>query len=224
MPEYGYSMQLPKGGEAKFARAQLYDVDASFKDLGQVCGNIKGLFADDAAELLERVGRREFPVWFRKHNKKMGHRSEIGGKKGRYPVKCAKIVLQVLRNAIANANAKGLLGELEVVHAAANKQDIYPRVAPRGRWRRSNYVTSRIEIVLREVAEAKPEEKAKKKEALDAKAAAKRKAREEARKAAEEAEKAAAGEVGAEPEEKKESTVEEKKAEKVLERTSMEKG
>jgi large subunit ribosomal protein L22 len=222
MPEFGYSMQLPKDYETKFAKAQLHDVDASYKDLGQVCANIKGLSVEKAESLLAKVSKGEFPIWFKKHNKKMGHRGEIGGKKGRYPIKCAKIVLQVLKNAVANANNKGLLGELKVVHAAANKQGTYPRVAPRGRWRRSNYVTSRVEIILKEIAEAKPEEKAKKREALTKKAAEKRKAREEAEKAAIEATKAAG-----ESEPAKQAapvSAEEKKAEKALERTSMEQG
>jgi large subunit ribosomal protein L22 len=208
-------MQIPAGAEAKFARAQAHGVDASWKDAGQVCGNIKGLKAEDADALLVKVSKGEFPIWFRKHNKKMGHRGEIGGKKGRYPRKCAGLVLRVLRNAVANANGKGLLGDLVVVQAAANKQDTYPRSAPRGRWRRSNYQTTRIEIVLKEVAEAMPEEKAKKRKALDARIAEKRKAREEAEKAVEE-ELAAQGEG-----EKKEATPEEKEAEKALERTSM---
>ena len=218
MSELNYSMQLPSGQEAKFARAQLYDVEASYKDLGEVCANIRGLSSDDAQKLLAKVSKGEFPIWFRKHSKKMGHRSEIGGKKGRYPMKCAKFVLQVLKNAVANANTRGLLGELEVIQAAANKQDSYPRIAPKGRWRRSNYITARIEIVLKEVAEAKPEEKEKKKAVLQKKAAEKRKVREEAEKAAEEAMKA---EGGAEAEKPK--TEGEKQAEKVLERTSMEK-
>ena len=216
MPEFGYSMELPKGGDARFARAQQHGIDASFKDLGAVCSNINGLPAEKAESLLVKVSKGEFPIWFKKHSKKMGHRGEIGGKKGRYPKKCAKIVLGVLRNAVANANSKGLLGELKVVNAAANKQDTYPRVAPRGRWRRSNYVSARVEIVLKEIAEAKPEVKAKKKDALDTKAAEKRKIRKEAQKAAEE-QMAAAGEAPAE----KPKSDEEKKGEKTLERASM---
>jgi len=221
MSDFGYSMQMPKGAaaEAKFARAQINGVDASFKDLGAVCSNIKGLSTDKAEVLLVKVSKKEFPIWFSSHNKKMGHRGEIGGKKGRYPLKCAKIVLGVLRNAVANANSKGLLGDLKVVHASANKQDTYPRIAPRSRWRRSNYVTSRVEIVLKEIAEAKPEVKAKKAEVLQKRAAEKRKVREEAKKELEEQMKAAEGTPAAE---EKPKTGEEKKAEKSLERTSME--
>jgi ribosomal protein uL22 len=217
MPEYNYTMQLPAKGAEKIARAQLSDVDASFKDLGQVCANIMGKSADKAEALLSKASRGEFPIHYKKHAKKCGHRSEIGGKRGRYPKKSAKIVLGVLKNAVANANAKGLLGDLEVVHASANKLRSFPRVAPRGRWRRNDYVTSRVEIVLEEIAEAKPEVKEKKKKALEAKIADKRKAREEAKKELEEQMKAEEGEeASAAP-----KSDEEKKVEKALERTSM---
>ena len=37
----------------------------------------------------------------------MGSRHELGGKKGRYPDKCAQIVRKVLVNASANAKNKG---------------------------------------------------------------------------------------------------------------------
>lgn len=226
MPEFGYSMQLPEKDAAKFARAQAHGVDASYKDLGAVCANIRGKTAEKAEELLGKASKGEFPIHFARHAKKMGHRGEIGGKRGRYPKKSAKLVLKVLKNAVANANTKGLLGELKVVHATANKQDIYPRIAPRGRWRRNNYVTARIEIVLREVAEAKPEEKEKKKKMLDAKIAEKRKMREEAKKAEEAAMKEAGEEVEAAEEAKPEPelTPEEKKAEKAVERAAMEQG
>jgi len=221
MPEFGYSMQLPEKDAAKFAKAQLYDVDASFKDLGMVCANIRGKSVEKAEELLEKAARKEMPIHYTKHNKKLGHRGEIGGKKGRYPVKSVKLVQQVLKNAVANANTRGLLGDLKVVHASANKQDIYPRIAPRGRWRRNNYETARIEIVVREVAEARPEEKAAKKKALEAKIAEKRKAREEAKKAEEAAMKEEGGHEGHTHEEMEEAKGEEAKAEKAIERSSM---
>lgn len=218
------------------ARAQRYDVEASFKDLGQVCANIQGMTAGKADELLAKVERGTFPIWFKKHNKKMGHRGEIGGKKGRYPRKCAKIARGVLENAVANAEGRGLLGELVVASACANKQATYPRSAPRGRWRKANYSTTRIEIVLREVAEAKPEIREKKKRELAAHAEKKRAVKDarekEEKKMLEQLQKEEAGaktetiaaEVAAVKKEEKAAApgTEEAKAEKALERSSME--
>jgi len=149
MAKLGYSYK-PNENE-KIAKAQQHDVDASYKDLSEVCMNIKGRETSGAIKLLEKVSRGEAPIPFKKFSKHLGHRRELGGRKGRYPKKSAKIVLQVLRNAIANAQHKGLGNKLVVKHASANKQNIYPRLAPKGRQVRSNYETSRVEIVLQEV-------------------------------------------------------------------------
>ncbi len=151
MANFGYSY---KGTGAKFAKSQVNDVDASFKDLGAVCDAIRYKKTDAAVELLEKVSEGDTPVYYRKHNKHLGHRHELGGKRGRYPKKSAKLVLAVLKNAIANASFRGLDEELVVKHACANKQRIMPRMAPRGTSRRSNYETARIEIVLEESPEA----------------------------------------------------------------------
>ncbi len=151
MPHYGYSY---KETAAKFAKAQVHDVDASFKDLGAVCDAIRRKHADAAAELLEKVSEGGTPILYRTHNKRLGHRHELGGKKGRYPRKAAKIVLQVLKNALANASTKGLGDPLVVAHACANKQMIYPRMASKGTSRRSNYETAKVELVLEESPEA----------------------------------------------------------------------
>jgi large subunit ribosomal protein L17e len=79
----------------------------------------------------------------------MAHRKELGGKKGRWPIKASKIILEVLKNAKANADSKGLLNPY-VAHIAANKQKTYPRVAPKGKSMMANYETSFIEIILEE--------------------------------------------------------------------------
>ena len=126
MPEYGYSY---KESGAKFAKAQVHDVDASFKDLCAVCDAIRRKDTEEALELLEKVAGGDWPILYRTHNKHLGHRHELGGKKGRYPQKSAKIVLKLLKNAIANAEFKGVDG-LVVKHAAANKHSIFPRMAP----------------------------------------------------------------------------------------------
>ena len=143
--KYGYKI------DEKCAPAQLYDIDASFKDLAAVCDNIRGMDTDKAVEFLEKAAKKEVPIYYKRWNKKLGHRRELGGKKGRYPVKAVKIVLSVLKNAIANASQKGLWNTY-VAHASANKQSIYPRLQPKGRRIRSDYETSRVEIVLREKA------------------------------------------------------------------------
>jgi len=145
MPNYKY------GSKIEGAKAQLYNIDSSYKDLAAVCSEIKGKTLLKAEKILIDVSKGLIPIKYKKYNKRMAHRRQLGGKKGRYPKKTAKIVLQVLENAAANAVNKGMTREkLIVSHAAANKQDIYNRVAPRGRWRINNYETARIEIILTE--------------------------------------------------------------------------
>ncbi len=171
----GYSCDLPD----ECASSRLEDVDASFKDLTQVCGRIKNKKSAWAMDFLKKAAEGTIPVLYRTHNKRLGHRKELRGRKGRYPKKAAAIVLKVLKSAIANGTVKGLGDEFIVIHASANKKHVYPRLAPKGRQSRSFLETARIEVVLRPASsvpkgvevrapkkpdakpEAKPEAKAK---------------------------------------------------------------
>ena len=147
MPHYGYGFDISRlGPGAEIAKAQQYNIDASFKDLCAVCDNIRGMPSEDAVKYLDAVADGH-PVLYRRWNKKLGHRRELGGQKGRYPIKAAKYVAMVLQNAIANATAKGLANP-KVIHAAANKQAIYPRMQAKGRQIRADYETAKVEIIL----------------------------------------------------------------------------
>lgn len=131
------------------ATARLEGVNASYKDLAQVCGRIRGKNTEWALSFLERAANEEIPVLYKRHNKNLGHRRELGGKKGRYPWKAAKIVLMVLESAMANGKTLGLGNAYVILAASANKKQIFPRMASKGRQARSNLETSRVEIVLK---------------------------------------------------------------------------
>ncbi len=104
------------------AKARVEGADASFKDLVEVCGNIRKMKAADALSFLEKAADGKAAVLYRSSNRHLGHRKELGGKKGRYPKKAAKIVLKVLKNALNNAAQKGLLEDaLFVAHACATR-------------------------------------------------------------------------------------------------------
>lgn len=150
-----YSYIIEKGKEGDFARARLEGVDASFKDLAQVCGNIRRRPVDQAIKFLEEASEGKRPVLYRSSNRHLGHRRELGGKKGRYPKKSARIVLGVLRSALANAQHKGLSEELIVTHACANKVSTYMRYSSKGRRNPSALETARVEIILKEREGAK---------------------------------------------------------------------
>ena len=142
----GYSIEFSPE-ECAFARAE--GVNASYKDLSEVCGRINGKNAAWAHDFLEKASKGEIAVLYKRHNKRMGHRRELGGKKGRYPKKAAKILLKLLKSAIHNGMVKGLGESYKIISASANKKDTYPRVASKGGWMRSDYETARIEIVLK---------------------------------------------------------------------------
>lgn len=146
----GYSQEIKEEDIKKCACARLESADASYKDLVQVCGAIRKKSANWAVEFLGKASNGEVAIRYRSHNKKLGHRRELGGKKGRYPVKSAGIVLGVLQSAMANARVKGMADDLSVMHASANKKATYPRIASKGRRARSDYEIARVEIILTE--------------------------------------------------------------------------
>lgn len=152
-----------------YAYAQEYSLNVSYKSLTQVCNNIRGLPVAKALDFLNKAEKMETAVLFSTYNKKMGHRRELGGKKGRYPVKAVGMVKKVLLNAVNNARVLQIDEEtLKVIHAAANKQHTYSRLAPKGKRMKANYVTAKLEIALKgdvkKIAEvALPEKKKKKK-------------------------------------------------------------
>lgn len=147
--------------EKKVARSQGYDYNASYRDLTQVCRAIKHKPVPVARKILEQAIDMTKAIRFHKFKKGMGHRSELGGQQGKYPKKEARIVLQLLDNAVANAQNKGLEEEsLFVENALAYKQNTFPRyrkywvsgaVLGYGKQAiRSDYVTARVEITLTE--------------------------------------------------------------------------
>jgi len=143
-------MYKPK--HKNYSYAIVKDVNASFKDMCSICDNVRNMNVTEAVNLLELFSEGKKPVLYKRHNTKIGHRRELGGKKGRWPMKESKIILKLVKSALANAEQKGLIEEdLVVTHIAANKEHMYARMAPRGRWRRAFYETAFAEVVLEEV-------------------------------------------------------------------------
>ena len=88
---YGYNKK-PTG---RIARARISRVNCSFKDLCEVCRNVRGKDTDFALEFLGNAAEGKQAIYFARHNKKKGHRRELGGKKGGFPVKSCRAVLGV---------------------------------------------------------------------------------------------------------------------------------
>jgi len=172
---YKYSQ---KEDEAKVARAQGYDMDISYKDLTNICAAIRGKSVDKARKILQDVIDMRMPIAYHKFNTGLGHRSQLGGQKGRFPKKECKAMQGILENAIANALTKGFDESILIVkNTVAYKQNVLPRYrrtfvggAALGYGKqalRSDYITTRVEITLTEEpriksAKAKKAEAAKK--------------------------------------------------------------
>jgi ribosomal protein L22 len=140
----GYSCEIPE----RCAKARVEGINASYKDLSEVCGVLRSKKADWALGFLDKASKGDIPVLFRRHNTNCGHRHELGGRKGRYPKKAAAMVLKALKSAMANGRQIGIGDPFVITAISANKKQTFPRMAPKGRTARSYLVTSRVEIVL----------------------------------------------------------------------------
>ena len=158
VPERRWSAQarqISPAGEtpkARIARARITGVNASYKDLCEVCRNVRGKDTAYAIDFLGEAAKKKKAIYFARNNKGKGHRRELGGKKGGFPIKSVGIVLGVVISAQANATRLGL-GDTKIAHIQANKQHSYPRMSPKGRRIRHAYETAFVEVVVEEKQE-----------------------------------------------------------------------
>ncbi len=138
----------------KTAKALGRALKISPKHAVEICNKIRGMKVENAKNYLEDVIEMKKAVPFKKHNKKVGHRRGLGGwPTGRYPVKAATQILDVIQNAEANAEYKGLDTEnLKIMHISSHKGYVIRGWTPRAFGRASpfNTPTTHIQIVLGE--------------------------------------------------------------------------
>ncbi|HIH35045.1 MAG TPA: 50S ribosomal protein L22, partial [Methanosphaera sp.] len=95
--------------DEKIAKASGHSLKISPKHSVEICRTIRNMYLEDAKAFLEDVIEKKTVVPFKRHNKKVGHRSDLKGwPSGRYPVKAAAAILKVLENAEANAENEEL--------------------------------------------------------------------------------------------------------------------
>jgi large subunit ribosomal protein L22 len=154
VPKWGYSIIKEELDPEKTAKASGREVRVSHKHAREVCRTIKGMMLTNAKEYLRDVIDKKKAVPFRRYKKKAGHRHGLEKTyAGRYPIKAAKKVLNVIEGAEANAENKGLdVDRLRIFHAAAYPGTKIKRFTPRAHGRASpKYETmTHIEIVLDE--------------------------------------------------------------------------
>jgi len=132
------------------ARAMLREEPISPKHAKEIAREIKGKTAAQAVEYLEAVVAKEQPVPFRSHNSGVGHRKGIEGwDAGRYPEKASEAFLDLLENAVGNADEQGFDGEAMVIaHVAAHKVGERQGRRPRAFGRASQWNTPEVDVEL----------------------------------------------------------------------------
>jgi len=157
----------------KSARAQVMDLNVSYKDLVNICNAIKGKEVAQAQKILADALTMKKAIPYTKFNTGLGHRSDLGGKKGRYPQKETKVMQKLLGSAIANATAQGMdANKLFIINVQANKQNTFARyrrffassaVLGYGKHAyRADMLTAKAEITLVEREPKAKKQKAKK--------------------------------------------------------------
>jgi len=124
------------------------------KHAREICRELKGKYLETAQEYLEQVISLKKSIPFRRHKKKMPHRSDLKNwPAGRYPQKAAKEILRVLENAEQNSSFKGLeVSRLRITHMAAQRGRKIKGFTPRAHGRSSpSYQTlTHVEVVVTE--------------------------------------------------------------------------
>ena len=145
----GYTYAGKKGKAV--ARARGLELHISPKKTYEVLNAIRGRPLEEARSFLEDVAALKRPVPFRRYNQEVAHKPQTGP--GRFPVKVAERVLEVLGNAEANAEYEGMdTDRLGVEVASAARGQIVKAVMPRAHGRATNWneQTTHVEIVLAE--------------------------------------------------------------------------
>ena len=153
-PEFGYSITGLDPDRTAIASGR--DIRCSPKHAREVCNAIKGMMIEDAKAFLDHVILQQQAIPFKRHNKKQAHRKGLDRFRwdaGRFPVKAAQSVFDVLSNAENNAEYKGLdLDRVRIIHAATSLGRKIKKYIPRAFGRSTPYfkTLTHIEIVLEE--------------------------------------------------------------------------
>jgi large subunit ribosomal protein L22 len=153
MPKWGYS-KTDIDPETT-VKASGRELRVSPKHAREVCKTINNMKLDQAKDYLSQVIKKKKPVPYGRHKKKVGHRHGLHKPPtGRYPVKAAEKVLQVLESAEANAEFKGLETErLKIIYASAHPGMKIRKYKPRAFGRMTPYFETlcHVELILEQM-------------------------------------------------------------------------
>lgn len=122
----GYSMSVDENN----ARARIVEADISLKDAVNIAHHIRGMKLDYAKQILEDVVSKKYAIPYFRYLDSVSHRPGKGP--GRYPVKAAKVFIDLLSNVENNAEFKGMnTDSLIIKHVAANKGRMIKKYTPK---------------------------------------------------------------------------------------------
>ncbi|MDQ2072890.1 50S ribosomal protein L22 [Haloarcula sp. NS06] len=132
------------------AKAMLRERQMSFKHSKAIAREIKGKTAGEAVDYLEAVIEGDQPVPFKQHNSGVGHKRKVDGwDAGRYPEKASKAFIDLLENAVGNADHQGFDGEaMTITHVAAHKVGEQQGRKPRAMGRASAWNSPQVDVEL----------------------------------------------------------------------------
>jgi large subunit ribosomal protein L22 len=148
MPKFKYAVYGLDPDKTALASGR--DIDISPKAAREICREINGRYLEQAMEYLDDVLGKEKAVPYRRHKKKVGHKRGMRRwPVGKYPVKAAGAVLNVLRNVENNAEFKGLdIARLRIIHACAHRGRRTKRFYTRAFGRTSPKVQESVHIEI----------------------------------------------------------------------------
>ena len=113
------------------------DLRISPKHAREIAKAIRGMTIEQAQKYLDDVIAFKKSIPFRRHNKKMAHRSDlVGWYSGRYPVRACKAFKKVLENLENNAIFKNLDSEkMRLVHVVSQRARKIQGIVPRAQGR-----------------------------------------------------------------------------------------
>ncbi len=132
------------------AKAYGKSLPISTKVAVEVSNFLRGKTTQKAKAILERVLQKKQAIPYKRAVDGVGHKPNMAS--GRYPQKASEEYLSLIKQAEANAEAKGLGEELVIVHLSAHKASRPPR---QGRQTRRKFKRTHVEIVVEEQEKTK---------------------------------------------------------------------
>ncbi len=141
---YNYSAKYNK---EKMARAVGVSMPISTKQSVEICRMLRGKDLQKSKKMLKDVIEKKKAVPYRRYNQELPHQKGTGP--GRFPIKSATYILELLDSVEANAVFKGLdSNSLVVCHINAQKAS---RPWHYGRFRRRKTKRTHVEIIVTEL-------------------------------------------------------------------------